>query len=184
MCPAEQRERARLAGKLTVWTRRVLVPSKRSWTITLPWLKNPFSIANKISGYNLWRQNLACYEISTNKIKQMMNWRWVEVGVQTETQEPGKTMSSRQNVALRSRRSAGHTTIYLNEFVHCLWNSKHVKSHCNYFITMNHSFPCYWALGRPCASPTRIGLWRRTHGLYNLALLSLLYEIKNEYFRF
>ena len=42
----------------------------------------------------------------------MMNWRWVEIGVQTETHEPGKTMSSRQNVALRSRRSAGHTTNY------------------------------------------------------------------------
>ena len=66
VCLAERRERARLAGKLTVWT-RVLVPSKRSWTITLPWFKNPFSIANKISGYNLWRQNLVCYEISTNK---------------------------------------------------------------------------------------------------------------------
>ena len=66
VCPAERRERARLAGKLTVWT-RVLDPSKRSWTTTLPWIKNPFSIDNKISGYNLWRQNLACYEISTNK---------------------------------------------------------------------------------------------------------------------
>ena len=45
-----------------------------------------------------------------------MNWRWVEVGVQTEKHEPGKTMSSRQNVALRSCRSAGaHDGVFSHE---------------------------------------------------------------------
>ena len=76
MCPAERRKRARLAGKLTVCT-RVLAPNKRSLTITHPWFKNPFSIANKISGYNLWRQNLACYKfrrINQTNDELAMSW--------------------------------------------------------------------------------------------------------------
>ena len=45
----------------------LLVPGKRAWMIKLSWFKNPISIVNKIAGYDIWRQNLAWYEISTIK---------------------------------------------------------------------------------------------------------------------
>ena len=88
VCPAERHKRARLAGKLTVWT-RVRVPSKRLLTITHPWCKNPFSIANKISGYiifedKIWlaikfrRINQTNYELamSWSRCPDWNAWAW------------------------------------------------------------------------------------------------------------
>ena len=59
----------------TAWTRApsrktdnvnaLLVPGRRARTIKLPQFKNLISIVNKIAGYDIWRQNLAQYEILT-----------------------------------------------------------------------------------------------------------------------
>ena len=47
---------------------------------------------------------------------------------------------------------------YLKFKVYHYWTSP-VNMQCNYLITMNHSSPCYWALGRMCEEPTRWHLW-------------------------
>ena len=90
-------------GRKTDKVNTLQVPSKRMWTIKLP------RFVNKIAGCDIWKQNQAWYEILRNK--HMINWRWVEVGVQTNTYAPRRKTSSWQNDALRSHRSSGNLMI-------------------------------------------------------------------------
>ena len=50
-----------------------------------PKIKNPISIVNKMARYDIWRQNLASYEILTNKTYQRL-------AKQSVSWVPGKTM--------------------------------------------------------------------------------------------
>ena len=66
-CVSSRRTWMRACGRKTDNVNPLLVPGRRAWMINVPELKNPISIVNKIAGYNIWRQNLAWYEILTNK---------------------------------------------------------------------------------------------------------------------
>ena len=65
VCPAEWHERVRQENWQFV--NALLLPSRRTWMIKLPQFRNPVSIVNKIAGYDIWWQNLACFKILTNK---------------------------------------------------------------------------------------------------------------------
>ena len=69
--PAEGRECVRLSRKAGN-VNALLVPGRSAWTIKHPWFKNPISIVNKMSDYDIWRQNLAWFEILTQQNIQMI----------------------------------------------------------------------------------------------------------------
>ena len=65
-CPG-RRMWTHAASRKTDNVHALLVPGRRAWMIKLPQFKNPISIVNKLAWYDIWRQNLAWYEILTNK---------------------------------------------------------------------------------------------------------------------
>ena len=75
------------------------VPGKKMCMIKLSWFKNPISIVNKIAGYDIWRQNLARYEISRNKTYKWLIGDSLNYVSRLQTHVPGRTMSSWQNDA-------------------------------------------------------------------------------------
>ena len=66
VCLAEGHKRMCPAGKLTMWT-HCLFPAKGHEWSKFHNLKIPLAFVNKIAGYDICRQNLSWYEISTNK---------------------------------------------------------------------------------------------------------------------
>ena len=95
VCLAERHEPVHPAGKLTMWT-LCFFPAIGSWTTKLPRFKNPLSIVSEIAGYDIWRQNLAFYEISTNKTYKWQIGDRLKYVSRLQMHAPGRTMISWQ----------------------------------------------------------------------------------------
>ena len=65
VCLAEGRESVRPAGKMIY--EGFAHSQQKGANDKTSRIKNPINIVDKFAGYDIWRQNLAWYKISTNK---------------------------------------------------------------------------------------------------------------------